>query len=55
LSEVCEKRARKFLNLKCGRLEQGFLRVRFDACHTEKLVAFSASDAAFARAAAPGA
>jgi len=27
--------------LKCGRLEHGFLRVRCDACHHEKLVAFS--------------
>ena len=27
--------------LKCGRLEHGFLRVRCDDCHAEKLVAFS--------------
>ena len=27
--------------LKCGRLEHGFLRVRCDTCHHEKLVAFS--------------
>jgi Transposase zinc-binding domain len=27
--------------LKCGRLEHGFLRVRYEACHAEKLVAFS--------------
>ena len=27
--------------LKCGRLEQGFLRLRCEACHAEKLVAFS--------------
>lgn len=27
--------------LKCGRLEHGFLRVRCESCHTEKLVAFS--------------
>ena len=27
--------------LKCGRLEHGFLRVRCDRCHQEKLVAFS--------------
>jgi hypothetical protein len=27
--------------LKCGRLEHGFLRVRCEACHSEKLVAFS--------------
>ena len=27
--------------LKCGRLEGGFLRVRCDTCHVERLVAFS--------------
>ena len=27
--------------LRCGRLEHGFLRVRCDSCHDEKLVAFS--------------
>ncbi len=27
--------------LKCGRLEGGFLRVRCDSCHAERLVAFS--------------
>ena len=27
--------------LKCGRLEYGFLRVRCESCHDEKLVAFS--------------
>ena len=27
--------------LKCGRLEHGFLRVRCDSCHAERLVAFS--------------
>ncbi len=27
--------------LKCGRLEQGFLRVRCESCHAEHLVAFS--------------
>jgi len=27
--------------LKCGRLEHGFLRVRCDNCHFERLVAFS--------------
>jgi ribosomal protein S27E len=27
--------------LKCGRLEEGFLRLRCDGCHAEKLVAFS--------------
>jgi ribosomal protein S27E len=27
--------------LKCGRLEEGFLRVRCEGCHAEKLLAFS--------------
>jgi ribosomal protein S27E len=27
--------------LKCGRLEHGFLRVRCEDCHAEKLVAFT--------------
>ncbi|KEZ75738.1 ISVsa3 transposase [Salinisphaera hydrothermalis C41B8] len=27
--------------LRCGRLEHGFLRVRCDDCHAERLVAFS--------------
>ena len=27
--------------LKCGRLEHGFLRVRCETCHEERLVAFS--------------
>ena len=27
--------------LKCGRLEHGFLRVRCDSCHFDRLVAFS--------------
>ena len=27
--------------LRCGRLEHGFLRVRCERCHAEKLVAFS--------------
>jgi len=27
--------------LKCGRLEHGFLRVRCESCHDEKLLAFS--------------
>ena len=27
--------------LKCGRLEHGFLRVRCEDCHAERLVAFS--------------
>ncbi len=29
--------------LKCGRLEHGFLRVRCESCHHEKLVAFVCS------------
>ena len=33
--------------LKCGRLEQGFLRVRCDTCHAEHLVAFSCKRRAF--------
>jgi ribosomal protein S27E len=34
--------AREFKDyLKCGRLEHGFLRVRCESCHHEKLVAFS--------------
>lgn len=34
--------AREFEDyLKCGRLEHGFLRVRCETCHAEKLVAFS--------------
>lgn len=40
--------------LKCGRLEHGFLRVRWDACHAEHLVA-AVRSAAFARAAERGA
>jgi hypothetical protein len=27
--------------LKCGRFEHGFLRVRCESCHAEKLAAFS--------------
>ena len=27
--------------LKCGRLEHGFLRMRYESCHSEHLVAFS--------------
>ncbi len=30
--------------LKCDRLEHGFLRVRCDRCHAEKLVAFSCTN-----------
>jgi len=33
--------------LKCGRLEEGFLRVRCDHCHAEKLVAFSCKKRGF--------
>jgi Transposase zinc-binding domain len=33
--------------LKCGRLEHGFLRVRCEDCHAEKLVAFSCKRRAF--------
>jgi ribosomal protein S27E len=33
--------------LKCGRLEHGFLRVRCETCHDEKLVAFSCKRRAF--------
>ena len=30
--------------LKCGRLEHGFLRVRCESCHAERLVAFSCAN-----------
>jgi len=30
--------------LKCGRLEHGFLRVRCEDCHSERLVAFSCTN-----------
>lgn len=33
--------------LKCGRLEHGFLRVRCDTCHFERLVAFSCKKRGF--------
>ena len=33
--------------LTCGRLEEGFLRVRCEACHAEKLVAFSCKKRGF--------
>jgi len=33
--------------LKCGRLEHGFLRVRCEVCHQERLVAFSCKRRAF--------
>ena len=32
--------------LKCGRFEEGFLRLRCEDCHAEKLVAFSCPSAA---------
>jgi hypothetical protein len=34
-------------NYKCGRLEHGFLRVRCDKCHFERLVAFSCKKRGF--------
>ena len=33
--------------LKCGRLEHGFLRVRCDSCHFERLLAFSCKKRGF--------
>jgi hypothetical protein len=33
--------------LKCGRLEEGFLRVRCETCHAENLVAFSCKKRGF--------
>lgn len=33
--------------LKCGRLEEGFLRLRCNDCHAEKLVAFSCKKRGF--------
>ena len=33
--------------LKCGRLEHGFLRVRCESCHLERLVAFSCKKRGF--------
>jgi hypothetical protein len=35
--------------LKCGRLEGGFLRVRCDTCHAERLVAFSCKRRGYAK------
>ena len=35
--------------LRCGRLEHGFLPVRCDTCHHEKLVAFSCKRRGFCR------
>lgn len=41
-AELPEYMRREFEDyLKCGRLEHGFLRVQYEACHTEHLVAFS--------------
>ncbi len=37
--------------LKCGRLEYGFLRLRYDTCHAERLLAFFANVAASVRVA----
>jgi hypothetical protein len=36
--------------LKCGRLEQGFLRLRCEQCRAEKLVAFSCRKRGFCQA-----
>jgi hypothetical protein len=33
--------------LRCGRLEHGFLRVRCESCHAERLVAFSCKRCGF--------
>ena len=33
--------------LKCGRLEEGFLRLRCEHCHADKLVAFSCKKRGF--------
>ncbi len=33
--------------LKCGRMEEGFLRLRCEQCHAEKLVAFSCKKRGF--------
>lgn len=30
--------------LKCGRLKHGFLRLRWDTCHAERLLAFSCTN-----------
>src|SRR5680860_1224668 len=35
--------------LKCGRLEHGFLRVKCESCHDEKLVAFSCKKRGYAK------
>ena len=39
--------------LKCGKLEQGFLRVRCEDCHHERLVSFSCKNAVSAPVAVP--
>ena len=39
--------------LKCGLLEHGFLRVRCESCHHEKLVAFSCKRRGLLRASCP--
>jgi len=39
--------------LKCGRLEHGFLRVRCETCHEERLVAFSCKRRGLLRASCP--
>ena len=39
--------------LKCGRLEHGFLRVRCESCHFERLVAFSCKRRGLLRASCP--
>ncbi len=42
---MCEEEFDAYL--KCGRLEEGFLRVRCEGCHAEKLVAFSCKKRGF--------
>ena len=39
--------------LKCGRLEHGFIRVRCEECHHERLVAFSCKKRGLLRASCP--
>ena len=39
--------------LKCGRLEEGFLRVRCEQCHAETLVAFSCKKSGFCPSCGP--
>jgi ribosomal protein S27E len=45
LPEFVQKEVEAYL--KCGRLEEGFLRVRCDDCHAKKLVAFSCKKRGF--------